>query len=229
MRVAIQIFSYLVGLPLEVLVIAALLRGAYRRFPFVFAYAVALFLASLVETPLFILGSLDKDARTLYAKTYWIDEWILLPLIYAVVISLIYESSAPLQSRKLVRTAVIAGAVLFAGITFLIHFDSRIKVGEWMTPWTRELNLCASILDLLLWALLIGSRKKDHRLLILSGALGIQFTGEAIGESIRQIALAGHRGLSFGASLGITATNIIFLYLWWQAFRTAPRKTGETK
>jgi hypothetical protein len=98
-----------------------------------------------------------------------------------------------------------------------------------MTPWTRELNLCASILDLLLCALLIGSRKKDHRLLILSGALGIQFTGEAIGESIRQIAQAGHRGLSYGASLGITATNIIFLYLWWQAFRTAPRKTGAAK
>jgi hypothetical protein len=226
MRVAIQIFSYLVGLPLEVLIIAALLRGAYLQFPFVFAYAIASFLASAVETPLFILGALDKDARLLLVKAYWIDERILLPLIYAVVISLIYEATAPLRSRSLVRTAVIAGAVLFAGVTFLIHFNSRIKVGEWMTPWMRELNLCAAILDLGLWAMLIASRKKDHRLLILSGALGIQFTGEAIGESIRQLAQAGQHGLlSYGASLGITATNIIFLYMWWQAFRTAPQKS----
>src|ERR1700730_18191023 len=181
MRTGIQIFTYLVGLPLEVLVISALLRGAYRRFPFVFAYAIALFLSSAVETPLFILASLNKQARSLYIKTYWIDERILLPLIYAVVISLVYEATTPLRSRTFVRTGVIAGGILFAGVTFLIHFDSRItNVGEWMTPWMRELNFCAAILDLGLWAMLIASRKKDHRILMLSGALGIQFTGEAI-------------------------------------------------
>jgi len=160
-------------------------------------------------------------------RTYWIDEQILLPLVYALVISLIYQASQPLRSRRIVRATVIAGALLFAGITFLIHFDSRIKVGEWMTPWTRELNFCAAILDLGLWGMLIGSRSKDHRLLLLTGALGIQFSGEAIGESIRQLAQAGQHGMvSYGASLGITATNVIFLWMWWQAFRKPPRKTG---
>src|SRR5947207_10675286 len=227
MRIAIQLGSYLVGLPLEVLIISALLRGAYRRFPFVFGYAVASLLASAVETSLFILGTFAKESRFLYVRTYWIDEQVLLPLIYALVISLIYQASQPLRSRRIVRRAVIAGALLFAGITFSIHFDSRIKVGEWMTPWTRELNFCAAILDLGLWGMLIGSRSKDHRLLLLTGALGIQFSGEAIGESIRQLAQAGQHGMvSYGASLGITATNVIFLWMWWQAFRKPPRKTG---
>ena len=228
LTIAIQICSYLIGLPLEVLVIAALLRGGYRRFPFVFGYAIASFLASAVEVPLFILGSLDPASRILYVRTYWIAERILLPLVYAVVISLIYEASATLRSRRMVRTLVIAGALLFAGITFLIHFDRQIwAVGEWMTPWMRDLNFCAAILDLGLWTMLIGSRKKDKRLLVLSGALGIQFTGEAIGESVRQMAQAGQRSLlSYGASLWIAATNIVFLYMWWQAFRpAAPRKT----
>ena len=225
MRDVIQIGSYLVGLPLEVLIIAALLRGAYRRFPFVFGYAVASLLASALETSLFILGTFAKESRFLYVRTYWIDEQILLSLVYALVISLIYQASQPLRSRRMVRAAVVAGAFLFAGITFLIHFDRRIKVGEWMTPWTRELNFCAAILDLGLWGMLIGSRSKDHRLLLLTGALGIQFSGEAIGESIRQLAQAGQHGLvSYGASLGITATNMIFLWMWWQAFRTRPGK-----
>jgi hypothetical protein len=227
MRIAIELGSYLVGLPLEVLIIAALLRGAYRRFPFVFAYAVASFLASAVELPLWVMSNLDKGSRILYVRTYWIAEQILLPLIYAVVISLIYESSISLRSRRMVRTLVIVGALLFAGITFLIHFDGKIGVGQWMTPWTQKLNFGAAILDLGLWAMLIGSRKKDQRVLILSGALGIQFTGEAIGESFRNMAQARHiRWLSYSASLWIVATNIIFLYMWWQAFRqAAPRKT----
>src|ERR1700730_9311687 len=101
LRFAIQVCSYVVGLPLEVLIIAALLRGAYRRFPFVFAYAVGSFLASAVELPLYILG---KESRSLYVTAYWMDEQILVPLVYAAVISLIYEASAPLRSRRMVRT-----------------------------------------------------------------------------------------------------------------------------
>jgi hypothetical protein len=224
MRAAFEICSYLVGLPLEVLIIAALLRGGYRRFPFVFAYAIASFLATTVELPLYILG---KASRDLYVKIYWIDEQIVLALVYAVAISLIYEASETLRSRRMVRTLVISGALLFAGITFLIHYDSHGAVGAWMTPWTRELNFCAAILDLGLWTMLISSRKKDRRLLVLSGALGILFSGEAIGEAVRYLAQAGQRGLlSYGASMWITATNIMFLYMWWQALRpAAPRKT----
>ena len=41
-----------------------------------------------------------------------------------------------------------------------------------MTPWTRDLNFGAAILDLGLWALLIGSRQKDRKLLLVTGALG---------------------------------------------------------
>ena len=63
-----------------------------------------------------------------------------------------------------------------------------------MTPWTRDLNFCSAILDLALWALLIAAREKDHRLLLLSGGLGIQFTGEAIGESTATSPYAATRG-----------------------------------
>src|SRR5947209_3721244 len=223
-RIAIAVCGYIFGLPLQILIIAALLRGAYRHFAFVFAYATAAFLASAVELPLFILGSSDKQYRILYVHTYWIDEQILLALLYAVVISLISEATDGLRSRRVVRAVVIGGAILFAAITFLFHFDSRIPVGEWMTPWTRELNFCAAVLDLGLWALLIAARRKDHRLLVLSGALGILFTGEAIGESVRQLSQSGHSGaLSLIGNIVLMAADQVFLYLWWQAFRTAPK------
>ena len=51
MRFALQVAGYAVGLPLEVLIIAALLRGGYRRFPFVFIYTVIDFLTTVLEIP----------------------------------------------------------------------------------------------------------------------------------------------------------------------------------
>jgi hypothetical protein len=220
LRFVIEVFGYAVGLPLEVLLVMALLRGAYVRFPFVFVYAVASLLASAIEFPLYILGWADRHSRVLYVRTFWINEQVLLGLVYCVVISLVYEGTSPTRSRRIVRSAVVASALLFAAITFAVHFNTHIKVGEWMTPWTRELNFCAAVLDLGLWALLIGVRQKDHRLLMLSGALGILFTGEAIGESVRQIAQSAHSGpISLFGSVLILLADQIFLYIWWQAFR----------
>jgi hypothetical protein len=224
MRFALQVCGWFIGLPLELLIIAALLRGGYRRFPLVFAYTIIDFLTTVVELPsnAGYVRSMPFAASD-YAALYWIDETILQVLIYAVVMSLIYQATGKLRSRRIVRAALIAGAILFAGISFLIHRDPALNMGSFMTPWIRDLNFCSAVLDLALWALLIASREKDHRLLLLSGGLGILFTGEAIGESARNLAMSSHsRPISlFGNSL-IMLTNLLFLYIWWQALR-APR------
>ena len=222
-RIAVQILAYVVGLPLQVLIVAALLRGAYRRFPLVFAYAVANLLASALEAFLTALNGVGTVSDHLYAKTYWTNEQILLTLVYAVVIGLIIEATTSMRSRRIVRSIVVAAVFLFAAITFLIHFDRHIAMGAWMTPWTSELHFFVAILDLMLWAMLIAVKQKDGRLLILSGALGIMFTGEAIGNSVRQIALAKHSlAIVFvGDAIGMVS-NLVFLYLWWRVFRKQP-------
>jgi hypothetical protein len=74
-----------------------------------------------------------------------------------------------------------------------------------------------------LWAMLIAAREKDHRLLLLSGGLGIQFTGDAIGRSIRQLALRTRsHGVSLSGAVLMMLADLTFLYIWWQALRTAP-------
>jgi hypothetical protein len=94
-----------------------------------------------------------------------------------------------------------------------------------MNPWIRDLNLCSAILDMALWALLIAAREKDHRLLLLSGGLGIQFTGEAIGTSIRQLALRTRsRAMSLTGGVTMLLAGLVFLYIWWQALRAAPAR-----
>lgn len=219
---AVQVLGYVVGLPLQALIVIALLRGPYRHYPLVFLYAAANLLTSIFEAILFIWVIVDKRAETLSNTAYWIDEQILLALIYLVVISMINEATAGARSRRVVRLLVIGGAVLFAATTFLITYRHGIYYGEWMTSWTRELYFCAAILDLGLWAMLIGMRQKNHLLLILSGALGIMFTGEGIGESVRQLSQSSHSDpVKIIGNLVILLTNLVFLYMWWSAFRVS--------
>ena len=108
-------------------------------------------------------------------------------LVFLLVISLVYTASKHLRPRRTLLTAIVCGTVLFAGISFWVEYIPNIAWGRFMTPWTRDLNFGAAVLDLGLWALLISSRQKDYKLLLVTGALGIQFTGGAIGEALRDI------------------------------------------
>jgi len=224
MRFAIQLFGLVVGIPLQLLIIGTLLRGGYRRFPFIFAYIIGDFLTTVVEVPSAV--GYDRGmqwAALAFPTVYWLNLVVMQVLVYAVVMSLIYQATGKLRSRRIVRVSLIVGAILFAGISYLIHWNPALNTGSFMTLWIRDLNFCSSVLDLALWAMLIAAREKDHRLLMLSGGLGIQFTGEAIGESIVQLAL--HRrshAISLTGAVIILLADLIVLYIWWQALRTEP-------
>jgi hypothetical protein len=226
---ALQLCGYVVGLPLELLIIAALVRGPYKRFPILFAYTIVTFLTTVVEIPANIAYYRgDRQALRSRAFYYWFNERVLLVLLFLVVVTLIWHATAHIRSRKPVRLILIVGPILFASASFLIHYNPNATVqGEWMTPWTRDLNFGSAVLDLGLWTLLIASRGKDRLLLMLSGALGIQFTGEAIGGSIRSLAVAifgptaQARPLLVTGNILIMAANLVCMYIWWQAFREA--------
>jgi hypothetical protein len=221
---AIQVCGWLVGVPLEFLLVAALLRGAYRNFPFVFAYAIANLVTTIVIIPTDVnsaLHPLDLQSLRHFARVYWVIEGILQLLILAVVISLIDQAATHVRSRRLVRTCLIAGAVIFVAVSFAAHYRPAMRFfGYWMTPCTRDLNFGSAILDLGLWAILISSRRSDRRVLLISGALGLQFTGEAIGEALQSLSIARTvRSLSLAGSIITMLAGLACLYVWWQTFR----------
>jgi hypothetical protein len=235
MRFALNICANLVGIPLEILIIAAMLRGSYQRYPALFVYMAAVFVVSLVETPLYILGYVDaawhSDRRvwTQYLKCYWIDERVLMALVFVVVLSLIYQATERARSRRVLRVSVVCGAVVFSAIAFWAHYDPAVPTGQWMTAWTSNLNFCAAILDLGLWAMLIGSGARDSRLLMFSGGLGILFTGAAISGSISNLAVARHSSaLTFAGGVVNIMSNLTFLYVWRQALRAWEAATRQS-
>ena len=230
---AIQVCGWLVGVPLEFLLVAALLRGDYRRFPFVFVYASANLVTTLVEIPANVNHMLDPQDPEIwkhFAHIYWINEVILRALILAVVISLIDQAATNVRSRRLVRAGLIVGALLFAGISFASHFRTEMKFfGYWMTPWTRDLNFRSAILDLGLWTMLISSRRGDRRLLLISGALGMQFAGEAIGYAISSLSIAQKmNSVELAGSIITMLADLACLYVWWRTFRRTPARQGTS-
>ena len=229
-RFVIQVLGWGLGLPLEILVIVALLHGGYRRYPVVFAYLLVNFVTTLVDIPFITQSYFTHDAEVIRqgAKVYWINEWILQVLIFMTVLSLIDLATALSRSRRAMRFALSAGALLFAGISLWVQYrPAPAKYGLWMTPWTRDLSVCATVLDLGLWMILIASRKSDRALLLICGALGMQFTAEAIGEAIVNLSAAHmSQALALTGAVVAVAGNLICLYVWWQTFRALPRQAA---
>lgn len=226
MRLVLQYTFWGLGLVLQVLVLQALLRGAWRRHVALFGYSIVLFLTTIFEVAAYT--GVRTGAAPLahsWRVYYWVDDLILQSLIFCVVISLIYKSSRQTASGVVFRRWLVGLAPLVFVLSLVWHRGPFLDLSAWMTLVARDLSFSAAILDLLLWSILISSKKKDPELLMLSGALGIQFTGEAIGQSIRQLAIAGkHEGMALAGSVLVVTAGLICLYIWYQTFsrRFAP-------
>ena len=224
MQLALQIAAYLIGLSLGLMIIAVMLHGQWKQYPFVFAYVLGDFLTTVVEIrPALQYERLNPQELRSYARLYWWDERIMQALVFLLVISLIYRAAGHLKTRNILMIAVIGGSLLFAGITLLMYYNPAVATGRWMIRWLRNLNFCATILDLGLWALLIAARQKDYKLLMVSGALGIQFTCAAIGQALRQLSTSSSQVTAYVISF----SNLLCLYIFWQAFRMASPRPGS--
>jgi hypothetical protein len=224
MQLAYTACAYFAGLLLDVLVIVALVRNGYRRFPFVLIYVVVDFLTSVIELQPVLAsnGAKNPELTHVYTYIYYWNERIIQVLIFLIVISMVHGAIRS-RARRTLLPLLIAATGLFAGVTFAIHFDAKAPLGTWMIPWTRDLNFGAAVLDLGLWTVLIASREKDYRTLMVAGGLGIQFTGGAIGQAFRGLSPTGAAVMSALMYL----TNLMCLYMWWQAFRQPPKPKGK--
>jgi hypothetical protein len=221
MQLAYTACAYLAGLALDVLVITALLRNGYKRFPFLLIYVVVDFLTSIIEIqPIFAINiGTTPELKRVYASVFYWNERIIQVLIFLIVITMTHRALRG-RARRGLLALLILGTCLFAGTSFAIHFNATASAGTWMIPWTRDLNFGAAVIDLGLWAVLIGSPQKDYLILMVAGGLGIQFTGGAIGQALR--GMSPSVALVMGDIMYLT--NLMCLFIWWQAFRQPPSR-----
>ena len=170
-----------IGLLLDILVIAYLVRGPLKRFIFVFCYC-------LLEAVGFIIGSLSyfhRGPRGLsYANFFWAADLVSHALITLILLSLIRESLGSNGDLKRLASWVLPLAMAGVAIGSVLAFQDP-SINVWMTPVSRNLSFAEEILNFMLWTALIRNRDYDRLLLFISAGIGVQVTGEVIGHTIR--------------------------------------------
>lgn len=195
---------------LQVLVIYAMTRTSLRRFGGIFFYLLVLFLTSVADMAVFLeLGSWPQW----YLRYYDINNMVRHLAVFIAVISLLYGATADHSRRAAFRTRLFAGTVLLVALSLLISPDPRL--GIYMAKAARNLSFAAVLLNLVLWFSLIRVRERDRRLFLVSGGLGINMAGEAIGQSMFYLSPQ----LVFPANLLNVVSHLACLYIWWRAFR----------
>lgn len=221
----LQWVIFFASLALQVYVIALLRRGAYKDYPFVLAYLLVLLLTSIADAA--ALADIITLSKTEQRYFYYRDEAARQFLLFIVVVSLIEYAMKNSPYRWRVRTILGAMAVLAVGVSLTVHSGAQTFT-LWMTEVTRDLSFGSVALTLLLWSMLISWPRKDRRLLMVTGGLGLQFTAEAIGQSLRQLSQHNHSILLIG-NLLMSIAHLLRLYVWWEAFRSPEIKVEKRK
>jgi hypothetical protein len=212
------------SLVLQALLLNSLRRGIYKEYVFVFAYSLVLFVTTVADGSVFLhIVTLSKAARDVL---FYRNDVVRQFLLFTVVISLIDRAMKDSPIRARVRMLLILAGLAVVVFSFQVHSSSEPSFVLLMTQVTRDLSFGSVGLTLLLWLMLIAARKKDHQLLMVTGGLGLQFTGEAIGQSLRQLSRDHYSAYVIG-NLVAGITHVLRLYVWYSAFKKAPAKVKE--
>jgi hypothetical protein len=215
MHRALQYAAWAIGLWLDVRVISVQLRGSYREYPFVFAYVLSLLVSTVAEIGL--QGASD-EVRDFY---YWVNEAVLDVLVFCVVIAFIDQAARYSRQKTIGRRWLILASILILAVSLAIHHSAKFNMK--MTLISRDLNISAVILDVILWSLLVAARRPDRRLMLLSGGLGLQLTGAVMGEQLLQFSPS--PSLKMTGTLLEVSTSLLGLYIWLLALQTQ-KKVG---
>lgn len=208
-----------IGISLQALLLGRMMRRrAYRDYAFLFAYGCVLLATSAIEADSFLFHRPRIGVASSY---YWAADALRQALLYLVVAELWSRTEANPKKSATARRLFMAGSALYIGLSFYFTYDRSFSF--WMTQFSRNLGFLAVILNLLLWAALMTRKAGDRIPLLISGGLGIQMAGKAVGHSLRQMSPA---LVTFG-DLILVFTHLTCLWFWWQAFGRYPPPSAQ--
>jgi hypothetical protein len=205
-----------IGLGLQILLILALSQGAGRYFPTLYAYIVCL-LGTTVADILAVL-TLGKKS-TAYLSYYWSAELVRQSVLFVLVVSLaIHVAPANRRTNAMSRMIAATAGLIWIGSVACCYSP---KLNAWMTSVVRNLSFFTGVLNLVVWFLIARSEERDMQRLMIAGGLGLQMTGEAIGQAMRQMHISYE--VSVVGSIFIVLTHLFCLYIWWRALSADQR------
>lgn len=207
-----------------------LLLGPFRKFWIVLVYLIWEFLATigLTVADLVLHGSAQMSgagqtaANRLYARIYWTNDVLVDLLRFVLVIVLIYKGA---EGTRRVPWRLLGVLVVLTVVLPFFLFEPDFRQGwpraRWFNSTSELLNFGAAIMNLILWATLIASKRRDPTVLMVSAGLGIVVTGTAISLGIRHLSSTDWQSAGF---LFMNVTQIVGWFVWCRAFRPLRRR-----
>ena len=217
------ILSYMLAVPLvglQALVLYLLLRDFQRQYLTLIIYYAVQLATSAVEFAL--IANSVRPNGTLYARIYWGDEILLDLLLFLMMTVLTFRATegSPFRPMAGKLLAVVFCAALV--LPFVVLNPPWFRV-RWFNGTSQLLNFAGAIMNLALWTALIGSKRRDPRLLTVSAGLGVMVTGAAITWGLRQWVSHGAIAQVITNKFGII-TQIVGTAICCWAFRAATRR-----
>jgi hypothetical protein len=210
-----------VALTLQALLVVFLLRDLSRNYVIILLYSVTYLITNVVEKVVIRQIGIHTP---LYTRIYWTDEIILDLLLFLMVIILTFQATEGSVLRGAVSKMLFLVVLIAIGLPFALgsrpYFTTR-----WFTFASQILNFGGAVMNLGLWTALIGSKRREPRLLMVSTGLGVAVTGQAIHYGIR---LLTRSPIVWEVSDVINAmTYIAGVAIWCWAFRPKARSRSE--
>jgi hypothetical protein len=201
--------------------IHAMLAGVWRRYPVLFAYICLTFTLSAPMSMAFLAGGATWTGVS--RSAYWILS--LSMQLCGVVLVLALLRRAGERRPGIVRMVAWLSLAFLAALGGSVSWHSDVlsagHPNRWMTFVSRDVAIVSAGLNLLLWSVLLSSRRRDHTLLLVSAGLGLQCTIDAIGHALRFFP----NELREAGNFIISAGSILTSYLWFRVFQPAAFRT----
>ncbi len=199
------------GLGLQVLLVF-LLFGFLRQYTLLLIYALAALGTAILEI---YVSNRYGNGAPLFSTVYWSDEVLLDFLRFTIVIALAYKASTGSVMGPGVRKLLIGILLAAVIVPFLMPGASTFSP-RWFNRSSQMLNFGGAIMNLVLWTVLLGNKRRDPRLLLVSVGVGISVTGAAIAWGVRLLIPREHW---WAPNLFLILTYLAGVAVWCWAFR----------
>ncbi len=214
-------FWLVAGLILQSMVVSIMLRGSYRRYPFLFAYLIFGFLSAFLQASYrYYFGPSSRQ----FVRVYWVTDFIGTFLVLLLIIHLIHVALAGRSYQKAVYIGLLAGvaATAVGSVLLMQMFGRRFSLGRWMTEVGRDYYFSAVLLNVILWMVLVRRQHANVQLFLLTSGLGLKLCGAAIAHALRLSGVA-----VWLSSQLLVVTYLLGLWVWYAALkRPMPDETA---
>lgn len=216
-------FQGILAFALQVFALQAALQRGGKRYRLLVLYLVSLLLGTVVNLSLL---QLSQGRWSIASRQYfWAMEFVQHLLVFSAIIGFTYQRMIEsARARRLARWLIL-GAIGGVFLSLWIHYDARLNL--WMTSVNRNLSFVAMLLNFVLWTTLLKDPDRNSRMLMISGGLGVQLAGEALGHGLRLLSSVARPLLQLGNWIFVL-TYFISLFLIYRAFHHPERRALQS-